>query len=101
MLVKRLVVTLLILGLIAIGIMKPAPAVADTTTDLELALGAAGIWVAIVIVGTTLAYGPPFSTTLAESRDLIPNRPEPSSTVHFGPQCPRNPIGGPPSLLCW
>jgi len=100
MLVKRLVVSLLILGLIAMGVMKPAPAVADTTTDLELACGAAGIWIAIVIVGTTLAYGPPFST-LAESRDLIPARPAPSSTVHFGPQCPPNPSGGPPSLLCW
>ena len=99
MLGKRLVVTLLILGLIALSVARPAPAAADTTTDLELAAGAAGIWIGIVIVGTTLAYGPPWST-LADSPGSIPTDPPPSSTIHFGLQCPHT-TEGPPSLVCW
>ena len=101
MLAKRLIATLLILALIVMGVMRPTPARADLGTDLALAAGAAGFWVLVVVVGTSLAYGPPWSTSaFTEEPGLDRKDPPPPSTIHFGPRCPSF-DGSPPGLVCW
>ena len=96
---KTLLIVALLLMVVA-SVIRPRPANALSTTDeVIIAVGGAVAYVAIVYIGTQLAFPNEGQLMLPEERqrDLIGRYT--SNRVHIGPEC-RMPDGQ-PALLCW
>jgi hypothetical protein len=100
MLKRRLVAILAGLALIVAGAMKPMPARAQSAAeDLGIAFAALGAWVLAITVGTSIVYGPPWSS-LDEEKKPDMNDPESPARIRFGTRCHPVP-GSPQPLACW
>ena len=99
MLKKRLVAILVGLALIVMGAVKPTPARADAIQAFGYAMAAAGFWVLLVVVGTWVVYGPPWSSLDQQPKPDMDDL-ESHPAIRFGPRCPSSPDSLQP-LACW
>ncbi len=97
--IKRLVAVFVVITLLAVGTVSPAPARASTS-DILIYTGVAIVgWVAILIVGTQLAYGRTLGLTEAPV-DLRHNGKHPPKAIRFGTECQPTSTEMTP-LMCW
>lgn len=97
---RKVLVILAVLVTLAIGVLSPTPARANSTTNALVIAGAvAAAYVAIVLVATAavnrhrpLGLAAPVDPPPADSTARQPR-------VAFGPHCP--PSNGNATLLCW
>jgi hypothetical protein len=95
--VRRGIAIVAVLAVLAFGIVPPSPARADTTEALIITGIAITAYVAFVVIGTSIVYGPPKWTLAPMDMDVRRDAQEPG--VRVGPRCRQTSTSL--TLVCW
>jgi len=97
--VKRTLTVVTLLGVLGLGIGRPAPALADGTETALIVVGSIAGYAAIVVVGTLLVYGHGLTPAGPISADWNRLDTRQHSRLRLADRCPQ---GGPTfTLACW
>jgi hypothetical protein len=95
--VRRWIAIIAVLAVLAFGMVPPSPARADTTEVLIITGIAISAYVAVIVIGTSIVYGPPKWTLAPMDVDLRRDAQDPG--VRVGPRCRQTATSL--TLVCW